>query len=354
MTQNNKQAKGHSDQLLPDSLSINISLPALFGRTDKHAMDRKPMSAKKVEHNGVTWLDIENPTSQELARLAQEYSFHPVHIEESLFKSQQPQLEKEAGYLFLLLYLPSFNHIASRILSSQIGVFLGKNYVVTIHDESAPEIRRWLGKCEQDDGYREQFFKKSSGFLLYSIIASILGSTTVIIQRILEELDEIEYSVFDDNTSDVHRIGLLRQKIIRLRKVIASFRAVLNELAATINDFSGEHLARHYRNNAYTNEKLWELIEESKETVEIYKDADFTVSTEKTNEILAVLTLIFTFTIPATVIGTFYGMNIPLPGGVQTGAWAFLGDYTTLIVLFAASALPGLFMFLLFKKKKWL
>src|SRR3990167_10956734 len=101
MTQNNKQAKGHSDQLLPDSLSINISLPALFGRTDKHAMDRKPMSAKKVEHNGVTWLDIENPTSQELARLAQEYSFYPDHLGENLIKKQQTQLENEGGDLLL-------------------------------------------------------------------------------------------------------------------------------------------------------------------------------------------------------------------------------------------------------------
>ena len=60
-------------------------------------------------------------------------------------------------------------------------------------------------------------------------------------------------------------------------------------------------------------------MEEAKETVEIYKDTDYMLSQEKTNKILGVLTIVFTLSIPATVIGTFYGMNINLPGGSETG-----------------------------------
>jgi magnesium transporter len=64
---------------------------------------------------------------------------------------------------------------------------------------------------------------------------------------------------------------------------------------------------------------VYEALEEAKETVEIYKDMDYMLSQEKTNKILAVLTIVFTLCIPATVIGTFYGMNINLPGGIETG-----------------------------------
>jgi magnesium transporter len=62
------------------------------------------------------------------------------------------------------------------------------------------------------------------------------------------------------------------------------------------------------------------------------------LSTEKINKILGILTILFTLSIPATVIGTFYGMNIELPGGMEeTGSSHFFGDYTTFIVIILVS-----------------
>jgi magnesium transporter len=87
--------------------------------------------------------------------------------------------------------------------------------------------------------------------------------------------------------------------------------------------------------------------------MEIYKDTDFVLSTEKTNKVLAVLTIIFTLAIPATVIGTFYGMNIHLPGGVDTDLM-FLGPYTSFIVIILASVIPVVLMFTYFKKLGWI
>jgi magnesium transporter len=83
-----------------------------------------------------------------------------------------------------------------------------------------------------------------------------------------------------------------------------------------------------------------EVLESSRETIEIYKDTDFMLNTEKTNQILAVLTILFTLSIPAAVAGTFYGMNINLPGGIETGSWDFFGMYTTLIIVFIISGVP--------------
>ena len=65
--------------------------------------------------------------------------------------------------------------------------------------------------------------------------------------------------------------------------------------------------------------------------MEIYKDTDFVLSTEKTNKVLAVLTIIFTLAIPSTVIGTFYGMNVNLPGGIGDNLMV-LGPFTTFII----------------------
>lgn len=89
-------------------------------------------------------------------------------------------------------------------------------------------------------------------------------------------------------------------------------------------------------------DEIIEVLGESQETSEIYKDTDFMLSTEKTNKILAVLTIIFTLSIPAALVGALFGMNITLPGGIETGSWKFLGPYTTLIVLILISIVPAI------------
>jgi magnesium transporter len=69
---------------------------------------------------------------------------------------------------------------------------------------------------------------------------------------------------------------------------------------------------------------------------------------------LAVLTILFTLSIPASIFATFYGMNINLPGGIETGAATFLGEYTSFIILIIASITPTVVMMYWFKREGWL
>jgi magnesium transporter len=78
------------------------------------------------------------------------------------------------------------------------------------------------------------------------------------------------------------------------------------------------------------------------------------LSSEKTNRILAVLTIWFILSIPLVIVGTFYGTNINLPGGIEVGAWTFLGTYTTLIIVLIISATFALAMSLYFLRVGWL
>ena len=78
------------------------------------------------------------------------------------------------------------------------------------------------------------------------------------------------------------------------------------------------------------------------------------LSVEKSNKILAVLTILFTLSIPASVFAAFYGMNINLPGGIQTGPATFLGEYTSFIIMLIVSIIPAAAMTYSFKRKGWL
>lgn len=304
---------------------------------------------QRVERAGVTWIDVEQPSPADLEALEREYRLHPVHLNESIQKIQHTQVEREEDYLFFVLHVPLFDQQINKLVVKQIGIFLGKHYLITIRTGPSQETTNFF---RLEEG-AETYFKQGASYLLYALISRLLADISNITEEVVTALDDIEDSVFDNNGSDAQRIGKVRQAIVRLSRVIGPKRIVLEDLAEQVKSFTGHSMTKYYSNNTKTVTRLWEVIEEAKETVEIYKDADFTTSTERTNKILSVLTLIFTLTIPITVVGTIYGTNVPLPGGIEAGVWTFFGRFTTLIVLLGVSMVMATTMYIYFRKKRW-
>jgi magnesium transporter len=195
---------------------------------------------------------------------------------------------------------------------------------------------------------------KSSGYLLHKIIDALVDDLFHLLMKVVGNIDDIEDSVFDERISIPRQISLLRREITTLRRIVFPLRRTVLDLTKDAQRFSKEDLTPYFRDVQDHIEKVYETLEEAKETVEIYKDTDFMLSTEKTNKILAVLTIVFTLSIPATVVGTFYGMNINIPGGIVTGPWEQLGRYTTLIFILILSAMSALLMVFYFRRLGWM
>lgn len=315
----------------------------------------KTEKIRTIRHQQITWMDIKDPNRREIGRLAEKYPFHPLHLEDCISKGQFPKLEQnlEDKYIFLLLHFPNKSSEDQRIITSQICFFLGKNYLVTTHEDTNAVLSDIFNVCKTSAKQKEAYMDQSAAHLLYVLIDHLTSDLSPIMQMILKEVDEAEDIVFDDKVSGAYKIGQLRQKIISLRRMIGPLRGIIQELTDKINKFTTMDLSVYFEDITHWVEKAWETLEEAKETVEVYKDADFIISTEKTNRILAILTIVFTLAIPATVIGTFYGMNVQLPGGTEAGFWEFWGKYTTFIVILLASALPAFVMAWYFKKRGW-
>lgn len=297
-----------------------------------------------------TWHDIENLDNTRIPELSQNFHIHELQLDECLSDKQFIQIEVEPDYIFLLLHFPYYQDSKDKVLTDRVGIFLGRNYLLTIHPGTTAVIKDIFEKFELAYANKPQ----TSGYMLYYLIAELLKYMASLTLEIQSEIDAIEDKVFNNTKSDAQQIGQLRQKIVRLLRITSLQNPILNELEAQINKFSNQDLNRLYKQNVKMGHKLYGNIEEAKETIEIYKDADFITSTEKTNEILAILTIIFTFSIPATVFGALYGMNVRLPGGLVTGSWEFFGTYTTFILIIIASLIPPAIMFWYFKKKHWL
>lgn len=310
-----------------------------------------------VEGKRFTWTDLQNPDRANVEDLARKYQFNVLNIEDCMTKFELPKLDSYDNHFFVILHFPPISPKVGMSKISQLSIFLGKNFLVTVHQGDLKPLVDLVDLCKtsSDEHRIEKLLGKSPGLLLHEIIDLLVDDLLHTSRRIIANLDEMEEGVFDETKSVARSIALLRREINKLRRIANPLKRFVLEIAPNVKRLSdeGEDLELFFDDVIDHIDKVIETLEESRETMEIYKDTDFVLSTEKTNKVLAVLTIIFTLAIPATVIGTFYGMNINLPGGVEA-EWMVLGPYTSFIILIIASAIPVILMFSYFRRLGWI
>ena len=306
-----------------------------------------------ISNNGFLWIDIQKPTRDKLNTLTKKYPFHELNLEDCLSKIQIPKINRYEDHVFIILHFPSMEKDITIPRFSQLSIFAGVDYLVTVHQGDLKPLIELFQLCKQNDKQRQNIMGKSPGYLLHSIIDVLVDDLLHILMKVVGNLDDIEDVVFDEKRSDAKQISLLRREITTLRRIVIPLRRTVLEMTKDIQKFSEEDLTPYFADVEDHIEKILETLEESKETVEIYKDTDFMLNTEKSNKILAVLTILFTLSIPATTISTLYGMNVDLPGSLGHPA-RFLGPYTTMILVIVASIISALLMVWYFYRLRWI
>jgi len=309
-----------------------------------------------IEGKGFSWIDLQNPDRDYVEDLAKKYHFNALNIEDCMTKFELPKLDSYDDHFFVILHFPPISPKVGIAKNSQLSIFFGRDFLVTVHQGDLKPLIDLVDLCKtnSDPQRKERLLGKSSGLLLHEIIDLLVDDLLHTSRRIIANLDEMEEGVFDETKSVARSIALLRREINKLRRIANPLKRFVLEIAPNVKRLSdeGEDLELFFDDVIDHIDKVIETLEESRETMEIYKDTDFVLSSEKTNKVLAVLTIIFTLAIPATVIGTFYGMNINLPGGIDA-EWMVLGPYTSFIILIIASAIPVILMFSYFRKLGW-
>ena len=271
---------------------------------------------EKINNNGNLWIDIEKPTRNKIDIL-RKFPFNELNLEDCLSKINITKIDRYEDHIFIILHFPTSHKEKGIPRFSQLSIFAGMNYLVTVHQGDLKPLTEMFQICKKNYEQRQALMGRSSGYLLHSIIDVLVDDLLHILMKVVGNLDDIEDAVFDDKIAVAKEISLLRREITTLRRVVIPLKRIVLEITKNIQKFSEEDLTLYFDDVKDHIDKVLEALEESKETIEIYKDTDFMLSTEKTNKILAVLTILFTLSIPANMIGAFYGMNVNLPAALK-------------------------------------
>jgi len=307
-----------------------------------------PLNMETLVWDNLKWINIEQPTAKETSYLAENYSFHPLDLDDCLSKIQRPKIDEYNEYLFLVLHFPVFNPEARVTTSSQVSVFIGRDYLITLHKGELKPLVKLFRECQIDEESRQKYFGYGAGVLLYYIIDRLIDYCLPILSKILDNVETVEDEIFSSRRLPklIEEISILRRDVISFRRIIWPMRAVVAGLEPRIRRFSASDMTVYFGDMVDHIDKIWDGLDECKEIIEGLNDTHDSLATNRTNEIVRMLTIIATILLPITVVSSVFGMNIEL-GFFEVSPLSFL--YVFLIMV----AIIGLMLFF-FRRQHWI
>jgi magnesium transporter len=319
-------------------------------------LDLKELHRAMHGDAGMIWVDLENPTeAEEETLLLSMFDFHPLTIDDCRKgndpEGHLPKVEDFGDSLFVI-FNPVEGVMASddgesmfrmEIRTSQLSAYLTKRMLVTHHYtplQSITNAMQLLAKNPLSLG-------KGPDFLFHFIIDDIVDNYTPILDRMDEAIDSMEEEVFQKPSQiSMMRILHLKRNIMTIRRVAVYQREMLSRLSRGEFELIDREEMIYYRNVYDHLVRMTDLADSYRDMVTALLEAYLSVTSNKLNQVMKVLTIISTIFLPLSVITGFFGMNFT---HLPIAEWEYGVIATTLFMIVVAGG-----MILVFKRNRWI
>ena len=309
----------------------------------------KPLNIDSVTCGKLRWIYIEKPTTREVEYLAEQFHFHPLDLDDVLSRVQRPKIDEYDDHLFIVLHFPVFNKENRVTTASEVDIFVGENYVVTVHcSGDLKPLSKFFKECQLNEDIRKNYMNFSSGYLLYHILDRLVNYCFPILNKLTDNIDKVEDLIFSRTVPEtVREISLIRRDLISFRRVIHPQINVVEALEHEDYPFFKEDQEIYFGDIADHTHKIWDALEDCKEVVDGLAETSNWLTSHRIQEIIRVLTILTAILAPGTLIASIYGMNVPLLGGGETS----LLPLSILLFIMLGIAIGMLFFF---RRRNWL
>ncbi len=299
-----------------------------------------------IEEAGLRWIHIESPRTADRDWLEDNFDFHPLDIEDVYSRNQRPKLDQYADYVFIVLHFPLFDKDSGRILTAELDLFLGPDYLITLPNIPLPPLSAMFERYREKADLREEVFSKGSGYLLYKIVDTGVDASFPMLRKTGLKLERLEDDIFEGRSSEIVRdLSEAKQEIINFRKIVRPQRAVLRDLERTKQRYLQDELEIYFDDISDAAERIWDTLENYKEVIEGLESTNESVLSHRLNDSFRVLTAASVILLPLTLIASIFGMNVQFPGE---------GQGVTFFVILGLMALLLLGLVVLFRRRGWL
>jgi magnesium transporter len=313
--------------------------------TDKHGLHTEveidALSDVLGKNEATVWVDVADPTPAEIARLGEEFGFHPLSLEDTLRGGQRPKIEQYDGYQYIAFY--GLETVDGRPVPHQVSIFLGKHYLVTVHSSAlraiAETAARWRANVASMGG-------RGAGFLLYSVLDALVDGYFPVLDDVGERAEALEEAIIQGQPAQQAEILQLRRDLLIIRRLAGPERDVLNVLIRRDPPMFDRQEIVYFQD-------VYDHLLRISDSVDIYRDvlssvldANLTMVSHTLNVVVKRLTAASIILMSIAVVAGIYGMNFVHMPELD---WRF--GYPFALGLMAT---VGLVEFAIFRRIGWL
>jgi magnesium transporter len=290
------------------------------------------------------WADLSAPTESDFRLLADVFGFHPLSINDARSALQFPKVEPYPEYLYLVLHgIDAEASSATGFSTRDVDFFLGRNYLVTVHDGSSRSIGRLREAC----GQYSHLLGEGPVALLHRIVDSMVDNYRPVVQGLEERIEALEEQALAGRSQMVAQVMKVKRELAHMRRILIPQRDAIGRLARREFPIISDEMAFRFRD-------VYDHVVRLAEEVILFQDrmtgvleVNLASVSNRLNQIMKVLTVMSTIFLPLTVLTGMWGMNIELPhlpGGAGAQFW-WIGGLMTII---------SVVMLALFRLNKWI
>lgn len=253
------------------------------------------------------WIELVETDDEALKLLQERFRFHPLAIEDCASFELHSKLEEYPDYLFVVLHtFTSDSDEPSEIDIHEIHAFVGQNYLVTVHDRPVPAAEDVWRRATRE----RETLERGPGWALYRTADAMVDAVFPMLEEMASELEVIEESVLTRaREEDLAKIFQLRSTLVSMRRVIRPVRDVVGMLSRRTEPPLSERTALYFRDVYDHVLRCAEQIEEDLGLVSNAMDAYLSAVSQRTNEIMARLTIFSVIFLPLAFVTGFFGQN---------------------------------------------
>jgi magnesium transporter len=299
--------------------------------------------ASDVPDGAFAWIGLVDPTPIDMQRVGSDFNLSPLVIEDALATKQRPKLDIFTDVSCLLLKTLEFDLKSKQIVTGDVAIVFGKNFVVTVRHGDSQILRGVRHELESDPAR----LKYGPTCVVHAILDKLVDQYLVVGSHLHDESEEVEDSVFDESrATSGKQLYMVKHEVLEfkratepliepLHKIVAGQVAAIDSACLAWFSDVQDHLRRAIDEANSLNELINAALQANLTFVQVQQNTDV----RKISAWAAIAAA-------PTLIASIYGMNFPNMPEMSTSY-----GYGVIMTLMVGSSVS---LFFLLRKKGWL
>ncbi len=300
----------------------------------------------RYEHKGLTWVDLDTPTREEINAIATEFNISPLVAEELLMPVTKPRAELHDNFMYLVMHFPALKH-SHHSREQEIDFVVGPHYVITARYDTIDPLHKFSKVFEVHSVLDRSSIGDHAGYLFFYMLKKLYKSVEHEIEFIRRELEVIDEKLFSEQEVQlVSALSKCARDLLNIRQTIEPHREVLRSLEELSPKLFGPEFAPYARSLSNEYYRVHNHVMRHTESLHELRETNNSLLETKQNETMKIFTILAFVTFPLSLIAAIFSMD--------TVNNPFIGSRFDFWIVIGIMAGIAAMMFWYFKRKKWL